>query len=152
MTPDQTLELLTTVYTTYNQEWAKRDEPRLTKVWHAYFKDLEYELTLKAFIDLSMESKFMPTPMDIRKASINTSTEIPPPPLPNLAWATFQTIIKSANNGTHTNTPMHECLKNAMLSLGDAIYTYNNQFDQKKFEAVYIAEVAKFERQKFRMA
>jgi hypothetical protein len=151
MTKDEALELIRIVHYTYNQTLIRKDEIEIGKAWYPYLKDLELEETRLAFIDLSMESNYQPKPMDIRKATINARTKVPKPPLPNIAWATFQSLIKNANNGAHTPIEVHECLRKTLDSLGDTAYTMNDQYDKKRFEAVYEEAVLQYERNLYKV-
>jgi hypothetical protein len=149
MTKEEALELIRVVYHTYNQVLVRRDEPDIGRAWYPYLQDIEYEEAHKAFLTISMESEYMPKVMDIRRAAINTRTNVPPPPLPNLAWATFLTLIKNANNGMHNPIEIHECLRETIAGLGDAAYTMHNQYDQKRFEAVYEECVRQYNRKQY---
>jgi hypothetical protein len=151
MEKEQTLEFIKLVHHTYNTGLARKDEPDIARAWHMYIQDLPYEDVLPAFIELSMESQFMPKPMDVRKAAKDRGTKIPKPELPNLAWATFQTLIKNANNGNHTPIPIHECLQLCLKRLGDTAYTMHDQYDKKRFEAVYEECVREYEKEKYKI-
>ena len=151
MEKEQALEFIKIVHNVYSQALPRKDEADVARAWYPYIKDIEFDDAHAAFLDLSMESQFMPKPMDIRKAAIDRRTKIPKPELPNLAWATFQTLIKNANNGNHTPIPIHECLQLCLKRLGDTAYTMHSQYDQKRFEAVYEECVREYERSKYKI-
>ena len=151
MTKEECLELVRLTHHTYDRTLIRKDELEIGSAWYPYVKDFELEDAKKAFIDLSMQSEYMPKVMELRKALINTRTKVTPPPLPHIAWATFLTLISNANSGMHTPIDVHECLQKTMNALGDAKYSMNAQYDQKRFEAVYEDAVRKYERDLYKI-
>jgi hypothetical protein len=153
LTKDELKELVLQAYATYNQQLLIVDQKMVFKAWYNLLHDLEYEDAQRAFIRLATHEKFMPRPGDVRRATINAQTKIPPFLDGYSAWGIFQQVLREVHSGAQTErTPFDEALKNTLKELGESAYSMHTNGDREVFVRVYEKNVEALERDKYAIA
>lgn len=153
MTKDELVDLVKQVYATYNQKLLIVDEKATYLAWFELLHDLEYEDAKRGFIRLATHEKFMPRPGDVRRATIDMQTKIPPFLDGYSAWGIFQSVLREVHSGAQTERPpFDEALKNTLTELGESAYNMHTNGDREVFVRVYEKNVEALERDKYAIA
>jgi hypothetical protein len=152
MTKDELIPLVDQVYATYNQTLYEVDKKTVYRAWYDLLWDLEYADAHAAFLSLAITEKFMPRPGDIRRATIDTQTKVPPQIDGYSAWGIFMTLQRNANFGTQTEIPKSEALYKTLERLGDAAHDMHTNGDREAFLRVYDKVVAEIEQHKYKIS
>jgi len=146
-------DLVQQVYATYNQKLLIVDEQVIYRAWFELLHDLEYEDAKRGFIRLATHEKFMPRPGDVRRATIDMQTKIPPFLDGYSAWGIFTSVIREVNSGAQTERPpFDEALRNTLKELGESAYNMHTNGDREVFVRVYEKNVERLEREKYLIA
>jgi hypothetical protein len=146
---EQTIELVRQAYATYNQAVPELDTKDIYRAWYDLLHDLDYEQAKAAFLDLATYERFMPRPGDIRRRTIDSNTKIPVQLDAYSAWGMFQTIIKNANSGTHTNVQKPDALIKVLEQLGEAAWGMHTNGDRDVFVRTYERVVSEMDKEKY---
>lgn len=145
------VKLVEQVYATYRVEMpvSDSDMETLLNAWYDLLHDLEYEDTRRSFLQLSMIKDFMPRPGDIRRATIDTTTKIPPFDDAYVAWGKWMTLTQEVHTGGAPSIEASEALSITIKRLGHTAYGMHTNSDREVFCRVYNGVVAELEKDKY---
>jgi hypothetical protein len=120
MTPTQIREIVTLVYTYWNDRLPSTESvaKQVLTPWNRMLQDIEYETAKKAVDELAILETYMPKPSTVRIAAITIQNKIKHPPETYEAWATIQNLSKNLANGTAGQTEIHPLLKQTINQMG----------------------------------
>ena len=78
MTKEELQNLTLTVYATYDKVLHESDRKNVLRVWYDLLGAFEYEDVYRAFLNWTTTQKFIPGPGQLRRATIDAQTEMPP--------------------------------------------------------------------------
>ena len=117
-------ELVRLAHALYNQTLYSKDEAHIFQAWWAQLQDLYPDHVRQKIIDISMQSKYMPTPGAVR-LSIKKALIPDCPPGPHEFWAYLQEVRNNRNNGTHQITRKevaeHPCVQKCIQQVGATV-------------------------------
>lgn len=152
MTKHELIEIVNQIYAAYNQTLYEQDKKPTYSAWYALLEDLEYDAVWNAFINLAVYEKFMPRPGDVRRATIDAQTKVPPHLDGYSAWGIFVTLQKNAHYGTQTEIPVPEALLKTLERLGSAVYEMHTNGDREVFLRTYEAVVRELDQHKYKIS
>ena len=152
MTKEDLKEIVDQIYAAYNQTLYEKDKVPTYRAWYGLLEDLDKDAVWAAFLDLAVYEKFMPRPGDVRRATIDAQTKIPPHLDGYSAWGIFMTIQRDANFGTQTEIPRPEALQKTLERLGASAYDMHTNGDREVFLRVYDAVVREAEQHKYKIS
>lgn len=147
----QLQEIVDQIYAAYNQTLYEKDKAPTYRAWYALLEDLDHEEVWNAFVNLAVYEKFMPRPGDVRRATIDAQTKIPPYLDGYSAWGIFVTLQRDANFGTQTNIPKPEALQKTLERLGESAYSMHTNGDREVFLKVYGTVVDELQQRKYKI-
>ena len=117
-------ELVRLAHALYNQTLYSKDEAHIFQAWWALLQDLDPDHVRQKILDISMQSKYMPTPGAVR-LSIKKALIPDCPPGPHEFWAYLQEVRNNRNNGTHQITRKevaeHPCVQKCIQQVGATV-------------------------------
>jgi hypothetical protein len=152
MTKEELQEIVDQAYAAYNEDLFEQDKKSVYRAWFSIVGDLPADAVWNAFVNLAVYAKFMPRPGDVRRATIDAQTGMPPHLDGYSAWGIFMSIQKSAHFGTQTEIPRPEALVKTLERLGDAAYDMHTNGDREAFVRVYDKVVEELERHKYKIS
>lgn len=152
MTKHELIELVNQIYAAYNQTLYEQDKSATYRAWYLLLEDLEYEAAMNAFVNLAVYEKFMPRPGDVRRATIDAQTKMPPHLDGYSAWGIFVTLQKNAHYGTPTEIPVPESLRKTLERLGSAAHDMHTNGDREVFLKTYDAVVRELDQHKYKIS
>lgn len=152
VTKEELIVIVDQVYAAYNQTLYEKDKVPTYRAWYGLLGDLEYENAWAAFLDLAVYEKFMPRPGDIRRATIDAQTKIPPHLDGYSAWGIFMTLQKNAHYGTPTEISVPEALRKTLERLGEAANSMHTNGDREVFLKTYEAVVLELDQHKYKIS
>ncbi len=149
MTKVELEELVTQIFASYNQTLYEADKKVVLRAWYEILFDIPYDGGKRAFLNLAATSNFMPKPGELRRAYMDSHTVMPQLMLPQVAWGTLLRVIKEANSGSSSRSPMPEELSRTLALLGDSVWGYHTNGDRQEFYKVYESVLADMQKQKY---
>jgi hypothetical protein len=149
MTKDECAVLVEHVYATYNTELFNVDRAVIMRAWYALLHDLDYDQTKAAFIQIATFSDFMPRPGAVRRKTIDNELGERKFPDPYIAWSIFQSILKTAMNGTPYEGERPEAVIKTMEMLGDTAGDFHTNGDREAFVSVYKSVVMELDNDRY---
>ena len=149
ITKEETALFVKQVYATYNQPLIKVDEKDVFRAWYDLLHDLPHDDIRTAFLKLATHAKFMPRPGDVRRATIDYLTKLPPHPDAYFAWGIFQGIVRDMNSGVGNKIPKPESLIKTLQQLGDAALGMHTNGDREVFVRIYEKVVDELDKAKY---
>ena len=150
MTKEELQNLTLTVYATYDKVLHEADRKNVLRVWYDLLGAFEYEDAYRAFLNWTTTAKFIPGPGQLRRATIDAQTGMPPHLDGYSAWGIFVSIQKNAHFGTQTEIPRPEALVKTLERLGDSAYEMHTNGDREAFLRVYEKVVEELEQHKYK--
>ena len=138
MSPEELNQFIKTVFYTYDRALVPKELTEYAKAWGPYIKEFDYEYCQQLLPNICLGKEYPPRPWEIRIAILNDANKITPPPVPQQAWAQYQSIMADINNGAPPTIRVHEVLGATMAAMGGM--AMNSNFDAKRFEALYEAK------------
>lgn len=148
----QLQEIVDQIYAAYNQTLYEKDKAPTYRAWYALLEDLDHQEVWNAFVNLAVYEKFMPRPGDVRRATIDAQTKMPPHLDGYSAWGIFMTLQKNANYGTQTEIPVPEALQKTLERLGAAVYDMHTNGDREIFLRAYDGVVRELDIHKYKIS
>lgn len=151
MTKEELVELVDQVYASYRMEQPTKDEEvkALLNAWYELLHDLELQDVKRAFRKLAVTREFMPRPGELRRATIDTTTKIPPFDDAVIAWGKWITLSQEVNSGMPPSIEVSEPLAKTIQSLGQSAYNMHTNSDRSVFCQMYDKIVAQMEEDKY---
>lgn len=146
------IQIVDQIYAAYNQPLYEKDKEATYRAWYGLLEDLDKDAVWAAFLDLAVYEKFMPRPGDVRRATIDAQTKMPPHLDGYSAWGIFVSLQKNAHFGTQTEIPVPEALRKTLERLGDAAYDMHTNGDREVFLRVYDAVVRELDIHKYKIS
>jgi len=152
MTKEELVVIVDQVYAAYNQTLYEKDKTATYRAWYGLLEDLDKDEVWAAFLNLAVYEKFMPRPGDIRRATIDAQTKVPPHLDGYSAWGIFMTLQKNAHYGTPTEISVPEALRKTLERLGEAANSMHTNGDREVFLKTYEAVVLELDRHKYKIS
>lgn len=151
MTKEELVRLVDQVYASYRAELpvVEEDVQILLNAWYDLLHDLEYTDVRRVFLRLAVTREFMPRPGELRRATIDSTTKIPPFDDPYVAWGKWMTLTHEVNSGMPPSVEVSEALSKTVQALGQASYNMHTNSDREVFCKTYTRIVAELEQDKY---
>ena len=130
-------EFVKQVFATYNQTLFEVDKKSVLRAWWSLLKDINVDDLYIVLNEISLTSKFMPTPGMIRR-HYKDSQIADMPPSPQEAWVILQSIIRKISSGVEpSSVPQHPTVVETIKSLGDTALSLSTNGDREYFMEAY---------------
>ncbi len=146
---EETAVFVKQVYATYNQPLLLVDEKSIFRAWYDLLSDLPHNEIRSAFQRLATHEKYMPRPGDVRRATIDYLTKLPPHIDAYSAWGIFQGMVRDMNSGVANETNRPEALIKTLQSLGDGAMGMHTNGDREVFVRVYEKVVVELDKARY---
>lgn len=152
MTKEELIEIVDQIYAAYNQVLYEKDRGPTYRAWYGLLEDLNKEDVWAAFLGLAVYEKFMPRPGDVRRATVDAQTKVPPHLDGYSAWGIFVSLQKNAHYGTPIEISVPEALRKTLERLGSAAYDMHTNGDREVFLRVYETVVRELDQHKYKIS
>jgi hypothetical protein len=151
MTKEELVELVDQAYATYRLEMPVKDEEvkALLNAWYEMLHDLDLQDAKRTFRNMAVTKEFMPRPGELRRATIDTTTKIPPFDDALVAWGKWITLSQEVNSGMPPSIEVSEPLAKTIKSLGQSAYNMHTNSDRSVFCSMYEKVLAELEADKY---
>jgi hypothetical protein len=151
MNKSELVELVDQAYATYRLEMPTKDEEvqALLNAWYELLHDLELADVKRSFRNMAVTRDFMPRPGELRKATIDNTTKIPPFDDPLIAWGKWITLSQEVNSGMPPSIEVSEALSKTVQAMGQSAYNLHTNADRAAFCSMYEKIVSQLEGDKY---
>lgn len=151
MTKEELVELVDQAYATYRLEMPTKDDEvkAVLNAWYELLHDLDLQDVKRTFRNLAVTREFMPRPGELRRATIDTTTKIPPFDDALVAWGKWLTLSQEVNSGMPPSIEVSEALAKTIQSLGQSAYNLHTNSDRGVFCSMYEKVLAELEADKY---
>jgi hypothetical protein len=151
MTKEELVELVDQAYATYRLDMPVKDEEvkALLNAWYELLHDLDIQDVKRTFRQLAVTRDFMPRPGELRRATIDATTKIPPFDDALVAWGKWLTLSQEVNSGMPPSIEVSEPLAKTIKALGQSAYNMHTNSDRGVFCSMYEKVLAEMEQDKY---